>query len=311
MDDMLVFSFSSFTNNIRHVLREYWCSSQEAESRKISVTNNIRHVLREYWCSSQEAESREISVTNNIWHVLGEYWCSSQEAESREISVTNNIRHVLREYWCSFQEKESREISVTNNIRYVLHEYWCSSQEAESREISVTNNIRHVLREYWCSSQEAESREISVSCKNLFLNQCATNMFKLQLNLNPMIFSNVFNCSVLKRMRCITEKANVIHFWLKSRENGNGWAKYSLPLSLSLSLSLSIARSYQYRPAYTSYLESSHFFCVIYCLALFFYFWHNPLWINHLIYDQCKLQDHIPQHLGTPIWYRSHVTGVM
>ena len=39
----------------------------------------------------------------------------------------------------------------------------------------------HVRREYWCSSQEAESREISISCKNLFLNRCKINMFKLKL----------------------------------------------------------------------------------------------------------------------------------
>ena len=37
----------------------------------------------------------------------------------------------------------------------------------------------HIRREYWCSSQEAESREISISCKNLFLNRCKVNMFKL------------------------------------------------------------------------------------------------------------------------------------
>ena len=37
----------------------------------------------------------------------------------------------------------------------------------------------HIRREYWCSSQEAESREISISCKNLFLNRCKINMFKL------------------------------------------------------------------------------------------------------------------------------------
>ena len=34
--------------------------------------------------------------------------------------------------------------------------------------------------EYWCSSQEAEPREISISCKNLFLNRCKINMFKLK-----------------------------------------------------------------------------------------------------------------------------------
>ena len=39
----------------------------------------------------------------------------------------------------------------------------------------------HIRREYWCSSQEAESREISISCKNLFLNRCKINMFKLKL----------------------------------------------------------------------------------------------------------------------------------
>ena len=40
----------------------------------------------------------------------------------------------------------------------------------------------HVRREYWCSSQEAESREISIRGKNLFLNRCKINMFKLKLN---------------------------------------------------------------------------------------------------------------------------------
>ena len=38
----------------------------------------------------------------------------------------------------------------------------------------------HIRREY-CSSQEAESREISISCKNLFLNRCKINMFKLNV----------------------------------------------------------------------------------------------------------------------------------
>ena len=37
----------------------------------------------------------------------------------------------------------------------------------------------HIRREYWCISQEEESREISKSCKNLFLNRCKLNMFKL------------------------------------------------------------------------------------------------------------------------------------
>ena len=39
----------------------------------------------------------------------------------------------------------------------------------------------HNRRKYWCSSQEAESREISISCKNLFLNRCKINLFKLKL----------------------------------------------------------------------------------------------------------------------------------
>ena len=37
----------------------------------------------------------------------------------------------------------------------------------------------HIRCEYWCSSQEAELREISISCKNLILNPCKINMFKL------------------------------------------------------------------------------------------------------------------------------------
>ena len=43
-------------------------------------------------------------------------------------------------------------------------------------DFSLAHTFR---REYWCSSQEAESREISISCKNLFLNRCKINMFKL------------------------------------------------------------------------------------------------------------------------------------
>ena len=40
----------------------------------------------------------------------------------------------------------------------------------------------HIRREYWCSSpEEAASREVSISCKNLFLNRCKINMFKLNL----------------------------------------------------------------------------------------------------------------------------------
>ena len=38
----------------------------------------------------------------------------------------------------------------------------------------------HIRREYSCSSQEAELREISRSSKNLFLNRCKINMFKLR-----------------------------------------------------------------------------------------------------------------------------------
>ena len=45
----------------------------------------------------------------------------------------------------------------------------------------------HILREYWCSSQEAESTEISISCKNLFLNRCKINMFKLKIRNNGCI----------------------------------------------------------------------------------------------------------------------------
>ena len=43
-------------------------------------------------------------------------------------------------------------------------------------------SLAHTRREYWCSSQEAESREISISCKNLFLNRCKINMFKLNIH---------------------------------------------------------------------------------------------------------------------------------
>ena len=39
----------------------------------------------------------------------------------------------------------------------------------------------HIRREYWCSSHEAESSVISISCKNLFLNRCKINMFKLKI----------------------------------------------------------------------------------------------------------------------------------
>ena len=37
----------------------------------------------------------------------------------------------------------------------------------------------HIRREDCCSFQEASSREISINCKNLFLNRCKINMFKL------------------------------------------------------------------------------------------------------------------------------------
>ena len=45
----------------------------------------------------------------------------------------------------------------------------------------------HIRREYWCSSQEAESREISISCKNLFLNRCKINMFKLNPEIDGIV----------------------------------------------------------------------------------------------------------------------------
>ena len=39
----------------------------------------------------------------------------------------------------------------------------------------------HIWREYWRSCQEAEPREICISSKNLFLNLCKINIFKLKL----------------------------------------------------------------------------------------------------------------------------------
>ena len=59
--------------------------------------------------------------------------------------------------------------------------------EFESRErVSILGFFigPHIRREYWCSSQEAESREISISCKNLFLNRCKINTFKLNQRVN-------------------------------------------------------------------------------------------------------------------------------
>ena len=49
--------------------------------------------------------------------------------------------------------------------------------ESQLWDFSLAHTFRHG---YWCSSQEAESREISISCKNLFLNRCKINMFKLK-----------------------------------------------------------------------------------------------------------------------------------
>ena len=63
----------------------------------------------------------------------------------------------------------------------------------------------HIRREYCCSSQEAESREISISCKNLFLNRCKINMFKLKLSfidsipvsrLRPVFTNHSKECSL-------------------------------------------------------------------------------------------------------------------
>ena len=72
--------------------------------------------------------------------------------------------------------------------------------ERRSRDLEVPSSIPgsgcqlwdffigpHIRREYWCSSQEAESREISISCKNLFLNRCKINMFKLKAASKDMI----------------------------------------------------------------------------------------------------------------------------
>ena len=51
--------------------------------------------------------------------------------------------------------------------------------ELRPRNLKVPSSIR---REHWCSSQESKSREISMSCKNLFLNRCEMNMFKINHN---------------------------------------------------------------------------------------------------------------------------------
>ena len=57
----------------------------------------------------------------------------------------------------------------------------------------------HIQREYWCSSQEAESREISISYKNLFLNRCKINTFKLKLraDLSVNTWFTVLGCHLL------------------------------------------------------------------------------------------------------------------
>ena len=83
-----------------------------------------------------------------------------------------------------------RNCSLTSNL-------WCPwswgrasalqswGPEFESQELVSTLRFfsgPHIRHEYWCSSQEAESREISISCKNLFLNRCKINMFKLTSN---------------------------------------------------------------------------------------------------------------------------------
>ena len=58
------------------------------------------------------------------------------------------------------------------------HEVPSSSPGSWSQlwDFSLAHTFR---REYWCSFQEAKSREISISCKNLSLNRCKINMFKL------------------------------------------------------------------------------------------------------------------------------------
>ena len=83
---------------------------------------------------------------------------------------------------------------ILSSLPYNCSRVWCPwsccrasalqswGLECESREWVSTLGFfigPHIRREYWCSSQEAELREISISCKNLFLNRCKINVFKL------------------------------------------------------------------------------------------------------------------------------------
>ena len=90
----------------------------------------------------------------------------------------------------------------------------------------------HIWCDYWCSSQEAESRDNSISCKNLFLNRCKINMFKLlkhylNLTTSSLVSRYVTSCecnSSINRLlytKCVSCQSLVLNFKQKQFVNIN------------------------------------------------------------------------------------------
>ena len=114
-------------------------------------------------------------------------------------SFLTSIPNKKNSDWSKLKAFADKKINVTKKLKFVSERVesivWCPwswgtasalqswGPKFESRErVSILGFFigPHIWREYWCSSQEAESREISISCKNLFLNRCKINMFKLK-----------------------------------------------------------------------------------------------------------------------------------
>ena len=164
--------------------REYWCSSQEGESREIRISckslkfvSGVRgHQVERRPCN-HEVPSSSPGSGSQLWdfslaHSLRrEYWCSSQEGESREIRIScKSLKFVSGVRGCQVERRPRN------------HEVPSSSPGSGSQLWNFS--LAHSFQcEYWCSSQEGESREIRISCKNLFLNRCKINMFKLKLSI--------------------------------------------------------------------------------------------------------------------------------
>ena len=123
----------------------------------------------------------DLTHCNTFFPLNDEHWNCTFNVRKQPCALETSFRSIDKiNYGNVSVDALATVVCVVVRTRASALQSW--GPEFESRERVSTLGFfigSHIRRECWCSSQEAESREISISCKNLFLNQCIINMFKL------------------------------------------------------------------------------------------------------------------------------------